>query len=216
MKKINISIRGMHCQSCVTLITQKLEKMEGIKNVNVNFATEKAAIEFNESKIDENSIIKVIASLGYKAEIATELNADKEEFKRKKEIKKLKNLLALSLIFSFPAFIIGMVLMWFGVDIPYRNFILFLLATPIQFIVGWGIYKSAFGALRNKTANMDTLIALGTSAAYFYSVYVIFFESMADQYFEAAAILITFVILGRYLEAIAKGKTSEAIKKLLN
>ena len=216
MKKINISIRGMHCQSCVTLITQKLEKMEGIKNVNVNFATEKAAIEFNESKIDENSIIKVIASLGYKAEIATELNADKEEFKRKKEIKKLKNLLALSLIFSFPAFIIGMVLMWFGVDIPYRNFILFLLATPIQFIVGWGIYKSAFGALRNKSASMDTLIALGTSAAYFYSVYVIFFESMADQYFEAAAILITFVILGRYLEAIAKGKTSEAIKKLLN
>ena len=99
MKKINISIRGMHCQSCVTLITQKLEKMEGIKNVNVNFATEKAAIEFNESKIDENSIIKVIASLGYKAEIATELNADKEEFKRKKEIKKLKNILALSLIF---------------------------------------------------------------------------------------------------------------------
>ena len=139
-----------------------------------------------------------------------------EAKKKKQEISRLKKLLIFSSIFATPALIIGMILMWFGIDVPYKNYILFFLATPVQFWVGAGIYKSAFGALKNKSANMDTLIAIGTSAAYFYSVYVIFFEPMGDQYFEAAAVLITFVILGRYLEAIAKGKTSEAIKKLMN
>ena len=132
------------------------------------------------------------------------------------ELKKLRNTFLFSLVFAIPAFLIGMVFMWIGIEVPYSGYILFLLATPVQFIIGWPIYTSAFGALKNKSANMDSLIAIGTSAAYFYSVYVVFFQPMGDQYFEAATILITFVILGRYLEAIAKGKTSEAIKKLMH
>ena len=219
VKKIDLDITGMHCQSCVTLITKKLEKEPGVSYVNVNLTTEKATVNFDESKVSEEKIIQDIEGMGgYKAKIITNKpeNKDYEERKRKANLKKLKNLFLFSLIFAVPAFIIGMVLMWVGIEIPYRNYILFFLATPVQFIVGAGIYKSAFNALKNKTANMDTLIAIGTSAAYFYSVYVIFFNPMGDQYFEAAAVLITFVMLGRYLESIAKGKTSEAIKKLMN
>ena len=204
----------MHCASCATLIDHTLKKQSGVSYSNVNLTTEKATIEFNEKVISEDQIKKIINDLGYSA--STDLKKQ-DHFKNKaEEIKKLKRKLIFSLIFAIPAFFIGMVLMWFGIDVPYKNYILLLLATPVQFIIGWTIYKSAFGALKNKAANMDTLIALGTSAAYFYSVYVTFFAPMQDQYFEAAAILITFVILGRYLEAIAKGKTSEAIKKLMN
>ena len=218
MQKITLDITGMHCASCGMLITKRVQKEPGIKYVNVNQTTEKATVEFDETKTSENSIISSIESLGYKARVLSdaEKSPEYENQKKQKEIKKLRNTFIFSLIFAFPALMIGMVLMWFGIDVPYKNFILFLLATPVQFIIGWDIYKSAFGALKNKTANMDSLIAIGTSAAYFYSVYIIMFNPMGDQYFEAAAVLITFVILGRYLEAIAKGKTSEAIKKLMN
>jgi len=216
MKKVDLEITGMHCQSCVTLLTKALQKNPGVKYTNVNLTTERATIEFDEKKTNENQLIRVIKSLNYDAKISGGENIEQEENKRKKSLKKLKNLFIFSMIFAIPAFLIGMVFMWIGIEIPYRNYILFALATPVQFIVGWGIYKSAFGALKNKTANMDTLIALGTSAAYFYSVYIILFNPMGDQYFEAAAVLITFVMLGRYLEAVAKGKTSEAIKKLMH
>ncbi|MBI2630101.1 copper-translocating P-type ATPase [Candidatus Pacearchaeota archaeon] len=216
MKNITLDITGMHCQSCVTLLTKALSNQIGVKSANVNFATEKATVEFDEEKTNENQLIRVIKGLNYDAKVSTGNNPKDEEIKRKRQLKKLKDLFFFSLIFAIPAFLIGMVFMWIGLEIPYANYILWVLATPVQFIVGWGMYKSAFSAIKNKTANMDSLIALGTSAAYFYSVYVIFFLPMGDQYFEAAAILITFVVLGRYLEAIAKGKTSEAIKKLMN
>jgi Cu+-exporting ATPase len=219
MKKTTLDISGMHCASCATLITNRLKKESGVSYANVNLTTEKASVDFDESKTSESKIIKIIESLGdYKARVIDnhKNNKDYEQEKREKQLKKLKNTFLFSLLFAIPAFLIGMVFMWIGIEIPYSGYILFLLATPVQFIVGWDIYKSAFSALKNKSANMDSLIAIGTSAAYFYSVYVIFFQPMESQYFEAAAILITFVILGRYLEAIAKGKTSEAIKKLMN
>lgn len=216
MKKINLDIIGMHCQSCVTLLTKAIQKDSGVKSAFVNLNTEKASVEFDESKTSEPQIIRIIKSLNYDAKISSKKNTEEIEKNRKEQLKKLKKLFFFSLILAIPAFLIGMVFMWIGIEIPYKNYILFALATPVQFIVGAGIYKSAFGALKNKSANMDTLIAIGTSAAYFYSLYVIFFDSMGDQYFEAAAVLITFVMLGRYLEAVAKGKTSEAIKKLMN
>ena len=215
-KKITLAISGMHCASCGAIITKMVQKEFGVKSVNVNQTTEKATIEFDELKIDERKLIQIIKSLNYDAKISNEKNFEQDEKTKKESLRRLRNTFIFSLIFAFPALIIGMVLMWFGIDIPYKNYILFFLATPVQFIIGWDIYKSAFGALKNKTANMDSLIAIGTSAAYFYSLYVILFNPMGDQYFEAAAVLITFVILGRYLEAIAKGKTSEAIKKLMN
>lgn len=232
--KLTLNIGGMHCASCSTLISKKLEKTNGVKYCNVNLTTEKATVDYDENTTSEKNIIDVVRDMGYTAEVASShmnmkhsvheheghsddySEADYEKEKREKNLRNQRNLFLFSLIFAIPAFIIGMVLMWFGIDVPYKNYVLFALATPVQFIVGFGIYKSAFASLKNKSANMDTLIAIGTSAAYFFSVYVVFFQSNGDQYFEAAAILITFVMLGRYLEAVAKGKTSEAISKLMN
>lgn len=217
MKKIDVSINGMHCQSCVTVIERGLKKLPGINNAVVNLATEKATVDFDDSKLKDSDVIEAITKKGYKANlIQGKSSPDKEAKKRKAEITRMKRLFYFSLIFTVPAFMIGMVFMWLGIMIPYEKYILWILATPVQFIVGWQFYKGMWAALKNKSANMDTLIAIGTSAAYFYSVYVVLFAPGHGQYFEAAAVLITLVLMGKLLEAIAKGKTSEAIRKLMN
>lgn len=216
MKKINIDIKGMHCQSCVTLIERSLNKLEGIKTANINFATEKASVIFNEKKLKISQIIEEINKKGYHASlISGKQTLNKETRRRKAEVKRMKNLFFFSLIFAIPVFIISMVFMWINIKIPYEGYILWVLSTPVQFYVGAQFYKGAWAALKNKTASMDTLIALGTSAAYFYSVYAVLFLTEPAVYFEASAVLITFVITGKWLEAIAKGKTSEAIQKLM-
>jgi len=216
MKKCTISITGMHCQSCVTILDRALSKQPGVKSVNVNFSTEKAAVEFDEKQINENKLVEVIKHKGYNGHVLTEHDHSPiiEEKKKKAELNKLKWKVIISAIFSLPALILGMFLM--KGTIPFQEYIVWLLATPVQFYVGKQFYQGAWAALRNKTSNMDTLIAVGTSAAYFYSVYVVLFAAEEGyQYFEAAAVLITFVVLGKYLEAVAKGKTSEAISKLM-
>jgi len=216
-QKITVLIKGMHCASCATLITKNLTKDPAVTDVNINYGTNTGSLVFDTEKTSAGKIIKIINDLGYDAEIATaESNIEKKQELEKNEIKKIKKGFIFCLIFAIPAFLLGMVFMWIGLNVPYKEYILFALATPIQFIVGLQFYKGAWVALRNKTANMDTLIAIGTSAAYFYSIYALFFATGFEQYFEISAILITLVILGKLLEAIAKGKTSDAIKKLIN
>jgi len=216
MKKADLNIVGMHCASCATLINRSLSKSDGVTEANVNYATAKARVVFDEKKLSEDDLIKVIQNRGYDAKIANSKTdfKDREDAQRQ-EIESVRTNLMIGLLFSVPAFIIGMILMPLKIYIPYEAFILFLLATPVQFIVASDIYKSAWVALKNKSANMDSLIAIGTTAAYVFSVYTLFFRPELGQYFETSAILITFVMLGRYLEAKAKGKTSEAIKKLM-
>ncbi|MFH1520320.1 MAG: heavy metal translocating P-type ATPase [Candidatus Micrarchaeota archaeon] len=206
--KIELSINGMHCASCSVLITRALQKTTGVKSANVNYAAAKAIVEFDETKTSENELVAVVNSKGYKATVG--VDREREKQLREKEIADLKGLFLTSFIFALPAFIIGMFLM----DFPYRVLVLFLLSTPVQFIIGRGFYLGAWSAFRNKTASMDTLIAVGTSAAYFYSVTALF-GFVEEQYFETSAVLITLVILGKYLEAIAKGRTSDAIRKLM-
>jgi Cu+-exporting ATPase len=206
MKKITLKVSGMHCQSCVTLITKSLEKTHGVKEASVNFATEKASVEFDPKKLKEKEIIGVIKGAGFGVE------SDSESRHGEKEIRNLKIKLVLGIILATPTFIISMIFpLLFE---PFTNIILFVLATPVQFYIGSQFYRGAWGALKQRTSNMDTLIALGTSAAYFYSVYVVLTGGM-EQYFEAAAVLITLVILGKYLEAVSKGRASESIKKLM-
>ncbi|MBI1968787.1 copper-translocating P-type ATPase, partial [Candidatus Woesearchaeota archaeon] len=135
----------------------------------------------------------------------------REEKLRQQEIRTLKNKVLLSSVLSFPALLISMFLS----ALPYHEYLLWLLATPVQFYIGRPFYQGTWAALKNKSANMDSLIAIGTSAAYFYSVYAVLFTPDAHQYFEISAILITLVLLGKYLEAVAKGKTSQAIAKLV-
>ncbi|MEM4330510.1 MAG: heavy metal translocating P-type ATPase [Candidatus Pacearchaeota archaeon] len=214
MKKVIIPISGMHCASCVQRIETTLKSLRGITKVNVNLATERANVEFNESIISEEKISNAIEQLGYK--VIKEKKEESEQKAREKEIESLKKLFIFSLSLTIPIFLIAMPFEWLNIEIPYKNIILLILATPVQFIAGYKFYKGAFLALKTKTANMDTLIAIGTSAAYFYSLFVVLFpKSLGEEvYFETASIIITFILLGKWLEAITKGKTSEAIKKL--
>jgi Cu+-exporting ATPase len=210
MRKIILAIGGMDCASCAKIIEKTVSKAKGIKKVTVNFATEKAYVEFNE-KIDINSIIEVIKDAGYTAEEEKGLGVDGERERREKEIKELKNHFILSLILTAPVVLMSMFIK--GV-VPYETEIQFILATIVQFFIGFKFYKGTLAAIKNKAANMDTLIAIGTTTAYLYSVATAFFIG-GDMYFETSALLITFVVLGKYLEAVTKGKTSEAIKKLM-
>ncbi|MCF7866373.1 heavy metal translocating P-type ATPase [Candidatus Woesearchaeota archaeon] len=214
MKKVDLDIKGMHCASCSTLIQKVFSKNANIKSSNVNYSTGRATVNFNEKLVSEKELIEIVKKKGYDASISKSMIDPKKQ--HKKEMIRLKKKLVYSLFFAVPAFIIGMVFMWVGIKLPFEEYILWILATPIQFYIGAEFYKGTWSALKNKTANMDSLIALGTSAAYFYSVYLVLFVQGHQQYFETSAILITLVILGKYLEASAKGKTSDAISKLMS
>ncbi len=212
MGKETILLSGLHCANCAQTISKKLAKTNGITQANVNFSSSKAFIEYDESKIKSEEIIKTITDLGYGAFLPKK-NENTEKELYEKELKHLKNTLIFSLILSIPTFVISMSIMTFNIMIPFVGILLLILATPVQFIAGRQFYVGAYYAIRNKTANMDSLVVLGTSAAYFFSVYSIFFGG--EQYFEASTIIITLVLLGKYLEAKAKNKTSEAIKALI-
>ena len=209
MTKTTLRITGMHCASCSGILTRALQKVDGVSSANVNYSTEKAVVEFDETKTDETVLINAVKSKGYGAEVYRDLG--KESASKKKELKILKWQVIISVILATPALIISM----FVMDFPLKVYILWALSTPVQFYIGWPFYKGTWIALKNKSANMDSLIAIGTSAAYFYSLYVILFAVDGHQYFEISAVLITFVLLGKYLESRAKSRTSEAISKLL-
>jgi len=222
--KAELKITGMSCAACSAKIEKKLNKLEGIEKATINLATERASIEYDVSKIKVSDMVKSIQALGYEAERAEEVNKDKEKELREKEIKTLKVTLIISAVLSAPL-VLAMVVALIGLDIPlfsflHNSYFQLIVATPVQFIIGFRFYKHAYYALRSKSANMDVLISMGTSAAYFFSLYNVFFEEvqkgmMKNLYFEAAAVIITLILLGKYLEAVAKGKTSEAIKKLM-
>lgn len=213
MKKTELDIQGMHCASCATIIQKSLSKTNGVKYANVNYASSKATIEYNPAIATQKDLLEAVANKGYSAKVSQGMKDPSAE--ARKDAETMRKKLILSSAFAIPAFIIGMVFMWLGIHIPYSDFILWALATPVQFVVGMEFYRGAFIATKNRTANMDTLIALGTSAAYMYSAYLVVFSHGSGQYFETSAILITLVILGKYLEANAKGKTTEAISSLI-
>ncbi len=219
--KADLKITGMSCAACSARIEKQLSKLSGVSKANVNLTTEKATVEFDPSEIKISEIIKAVESIGYGAQKAEDLTQDREKAEREKEIKKLKTTLIASIILSSPL-LLAMILSMLSIDVPFLHNAYFQLAiaTPIQFIIGFRFYKHAFYALRSGSSNMDVLISMGTSAAYFFSLYNVFFEpakmgGMKDLYFEASAVIITLILLGKFMEATAKGKTSEAIKKLM-
>src|SRR3989339_85119 len=213
MKHTTLNITGMHCASCSAVINRALNKAEGVTKANVNIATNKATITYDEKKIDIPRIIAAIKNKGYGAGVADgKDNTEAQQEKQKLEIKALMFQFTMGCILSLPILILGMFFM--QSPIPYQDFIMWTLATPVQFIVAAPMYQSAWQALKGKSANMDTLIVMGTSAAYFYSLYALF-SGNGYLYFEASAVLITVVVLGRLLEAKAKGKASDAIKRLI-
>ncbi|TYR76168.1 copper-translocating P-type ATPase [Rossellomorea vietnamensis] len=224
-EKAEFDITGMTCAACSARIEKGLNKTEGVTKANVNLALEKATVEYNPTHISAAELVKRVEKLGYGAREAADKNSEETADYREKEIHKQQRKFILSLILSLP-------LLWAMVShFEFTSFIYlpeflmnpwvqFALATPVQFYVGKQFYAGAYKALKNKSANMDVLVALGTSAAYFYSVYLSIEllgtnEGMTELYFETSAILITLIILGKLFEARAKGRSSEAIKKLM-
>lgn len=210
----------MSCAACSARIENKLNRTEGIVSAAVNLAAEKASVDYDDDILSEKDIAKIIEDMGYKfLEDRSESDTEKEQ--REREIKRLRTEFILSAVLSSPL-IMAMIFTLFRVDLAFfhNEYFQIIVATPVQFLIGFRFYKNAFHALKAKSPNMDVLIAMGTSAAYFFSVYNAFFAPakpgmMKELYFEAAAVIITLVLLGKYLEEVAKGKTSEAIKKLM-
>lgn len=213
--KKEYSISGMHCANCALTIEKKLQKIPGVKSVNVNFAVEKASVEYDGEGIDDSEIIKAVKDSGYSA-TTSDQNADHghdhAKMLKEAEINKEKNLFILSLALSLPVLVLAMILK----DMSFNSRVIqALLAGIVQFYIGFRFYRGTYYALKDKTANMDSLIAIGTSAAYFYSLTTTFLIE-GEVFYETSALLITFVIFGKWLEARAKGKAGEAIKKLMS
>lgn len=222
--KAEFTVSGMTCAACANRVEKRLNKLDGVNKATVNFALESATVDFNPDEVSVNEMKSTITKLGYKLEVKSD-ERDGSTDHRLQEIKRQKKKFIISFILSFP-------LLWAMVshfsftsfiylpDMLMNPWVQLALATPVQFIIGGQFYIGAYKALRNKSANMDVLVALGTSAAYFYSVYLSIqsigsSEHMTDLYFETSAVLITLIILGKLFEAKAKGRSSEAIKKLM-
>ena len=198
-----------------------LKKAEGVRNVQVNVATEKVHVTYIPTLVSQHEIRQRISSAGFEAVLLGGEGEDAEALAREKEITNQRRLLIMGLIFTIPLFILSMGrdFKLFPMEIGHAawfDWLLFALATPVQFIVGAQYYVGAYKALMNRSANMDVLIALGSSAAYFYSIPVLLGMLPGHAYFETAAVIITLIRVGKFLEARAKGRTSEAIKKLMN
>ncbi|MEB8801732.1 heavy metal translocating P-type ATPase [Bacillus cereus] len=222
--KAEFTVSGMTCAACANRVEKRLNKLDGVNKATVNFALESATVDFNHDEVNVNEMKSAITKLGYKLEVKSD-DQDASTDHRLQEIERQKKKFIISFILSFP-------LLWAMVshfsftsfiylpDMLMNPWVQLALATPVQFIIGGQFYVGAYKALRNKSANMDVLVALGTSAAYFYSVYLSIqsigsSEHMTDLYFETSAVLITLIILGKLFEAKAKGRSSEAIKKLM-
>jgi Cu+-exporting ATPase len=216
-EKANLKIEGMSCAACAARVEKGLAALPGVAKASVNLATETAAVEYQPAQVNVDDLIKAVVRIGYGARQITDMASAMTEPGESKELKQRRGMLILAAVLSVP-FLIMMLAELLGVMLPdwlMSVWFQLLLATPVQFYAGWTFYRGAFNALRNGSANMDVLVVLGTSAAYFYSLGAAFLVPHAHLYFEASAILITLILLGKYLEALAKGRTSEAIRKLI-
>jgi len=235
VKKMTLPIEGMTCASCVARVEKSLTKVDGISNVNVNLATEEVTLDLDNENKDMQEIARVVEEAGYKLHLPkTENNKDENNSVDEKEIRqastynKLKSDFYLSAILTAPVMIIGMLLMWSGFKdlLPVTedtiSKIFLILTTIVLFGPGKRFFTAAWGALKHATADMNSLVAVGTGAAYLYSLIAVLFPDWLGItnisqhiYFDTSATIITLILLGRLLEAKAKNKTTDAIKKLL-
>ncbi|WP_209122282.1 cation-translocating P-type ATPase [Alkalihalobacillus sp. BA299] len=216
-KKVELNIKGMTCAACSSRIEKVVGKMEGVKEVQVNLPLEKGSVSFYEGITDLEMITSKIQKLGFEAKVDEDERPNVDE--KEQEIRKQRNKFVFALIFSLPLFV-TMIDHFFPEKmlLPHwlmNGYLQWVLATPVQFYAGWQFYKGAYKNLKNKSANMDVLVAMGTTAAYVYSVWLVI-QGEVYLFFETSAIIITLILLGKLLEAKAKGRTSEAIKKMLS
>nr|MBI4156606.1 copper-translocating P-type ATPase [Candidatus Woesearchaeota archaeon] len=225
LNKSILNVKGMHCASCVLTVEKAIKKVKNVKTANVNLATEKATIE-HEENLDFNLVKKEVQKSGYDVMLQTEKfeHHDHAAMLKEKEIKDLKNKFFLGAILSV-FILIGTYQDYVGLDFISKQsmfIILLLLTIPVQFYAGFMFHKIALNNLKHFNFDMNSLVSIGTNAAFVYSLFVIVFPGLftgttlkADVYFDTAAVIITLIILGRYLEAKARSRTSQAIKKLI-
>ena len=233
MKQVTIPIEGMSCAACASRIEKVLSQLNGVTMASVNLATEKATVTYEPEKIRLSEIKQAIAQAGYKAlEIEGRQAIDEDRQRKEQEIKKLKSSFFVSALFSLPLLYLAMGPMfpWLNwpvppglhpMEFPLRHALVQLALVIPVLIAGARFYTSGFKAIRQGSPNMDSLIAMGTAAAVFYSLYSIYkitdgsLGHVENLYFETAGVIITLILLGKTLEVISKGWTSEAIKKLI-
>ena len=220
LNELTLSIGGMSCASCVNTVEEAVGELDGVLSASVNLVTEKLTVRYDPQRVRVAQIKKAVVDAGY--EVLEAMTQDLEKEVREKETLRQKRLLLLSLALAIPTMVIMLVMDFTDLGhqflMEWGNLMMFALATPVQFIIGYQFYVGAYKAMRNHTANMDTLIAVGTSAAYFYSVAVLFAPGLVTLdhvYFDSSAMIIALILFGKYLEAKAKGSTSEAIKRLM-
>ncbi len=222
--KKTFTVKGMHCASCVVLVERALKKIPGIESANVNLANTTATIVYDPARVSDDQLSQAVKSVGYEAGLYEKVLSGEEAKEEKlRELRNLRNKVVISLV-------LGALILWGSfpglmntAPAFLQNFwVQLLLATPVQFWIGWIFYRATIPALRHRTANMDTLVALGTTVAYTYSVLVTLFPSVVASigiqptpYFDVATIIIGLILLGRYFETRAKAGTGEAIKKLI-
>ncbi|MFH1983090.1 MAG: heavy metal translocating P-type ATPase [Pseudomonadota bacterium] len=222
--KVELPIRGMTCANCAMTIERTLKrKVTGVLDASVNFATERASVTYLPSVTTLQNMAAAIEKAGFTAILADDADAlvDTESQAREAEIRNQTLKFITGLIFTLPLFTLSMA-RDFGLvgdwsHAPWVNWLFWLLATPVQFYTGWDYYVGAFKNLRNRTANMDVLVAMGSSVAYYYSVAVLLVPALGGHvYFETAAVIITLIKLGKMLESRTKGRTGAAIRKLMD
>src|SRR5215469_6505183 len=234
-----LDLEGMTCASCAMRIEKGLRRVPGVKEVNVNFATEQATVTYDPVQTGVEHLLQKVEAVGYKAtpqaatpgqpaqqvgaapiagvpaESATSVFTEDEQSRRKRaEITRKRNLLILGIVLTLPVVILSM---FFLNRFPGENYLLLVLTTPVWAIVGWEFHRGAIKTLRHGSANMDTLISVGSTAAYVMSVVATFLPHVvgAITFYDTTALIVTLIFLGKYLEARAKGQTNEAIKKLI-
>jgi Cu+-exporting ATPase len=226
-EKVLLPVQGMTCASCVNRVEKALRAVRGVLNVNVNFATGRASVEFIPVQVTINDLKRAVREAGYEIlEVKEEDLVEKEKLAREAELSRLRTKLIAGVVLLVPILLLMYGASFFektlGLSRQTNFLIQFLFATPIQFWAGRQFYVGFWKALKHKTSDMNTLIAVGTSAAYLYSLVVTFVPHwimveglMVDVYYDTSAAIIVLILLGRFLEARARGRTSEAIKKLI-
>ncbi len=219
IKKETYQVEGMSCASCAKSVESMLSSLQGIKQANVNYANASVLVDFDENTVSPSEMVKAVNDIGYKLIIDKNTdNVSELEAKEKLKLKKAKQRAFYSIAFAIPVFVIAM----FFPKIPYANWMMMLLTLPVIVWFGRGFFVIAWKQAKNKSTNMDTLVALGTGAAFLFSTFnTVFPEYLLSKglqphvYFEAATVIISLILLGRYFEEKAKSRTSDSIKKLM-
>jgi Cu+-exporting ATPase len=220
-EKIIIPVTGMTCANCAMNIERALKKVPGVANASVNFASERVSVDYAPEAVTVDGMIAAIEKAGYGAIKPDSQGGDEaEKIARTAEIKNQTRKFLIGVVFTLPLFILSM-----GRDFGFLghwshavwvNWLFFLLATPVQFYTGLDYYRGGFKSIRNGSANMDVLVAMGSSVAYFYSIALMLFPLLGMHvYFETSAVIITLIKLGKILEVKTKGRTGGAIRKLM-